>query len=952
MDDFNLRLWSSIYLRAPPYHHIRDINGNSGRNSSVQLSMNTTLERVGLGFDLQNMAVMQVNGNILIIILNNGKIIAIDLFHPESVYDLQLPLKDSGQTSSAKLIRGLFQDPTGTHVLVSTKSGDVFYIKDLNTKIRTLLRLKNIAIASVAWCPAEPERNTGEILIGTEDGCIYESLVEASSSTNDYLKREDKYIKKLWTNPNHSTITGLYALQPKGNKYRQVVAYSNGKVWRWWGELTLKKHSNDYHPRYTHFFTDTNCKSQDYGAPEVPCFAANGNVIAFSCDKGVMCGVLPQDSSTSSSWDLDLFEFDLKVSHIILSTYHVFGIGSNGRVIGYNRLNKKLVFDGRPSIEVADGSDQMSEPLTQIFIQGACCDPKFTTQWMYSSTEIFELKIEDEAADVWNYWLQVGEYEKALELTKGDPVKNDIVRRKYGMSLLDSGDAVKAAELLGKSTEPLEGVALKLLGGHSYTALSVFLQTRLKSKQQTPLQQKILASWLIEVYMEQLDSMDDQLALTVKESEVEDNRAALVKSFQQFVTSNTKLLDKETVYEIISGHGRRNELLYYATSIGDTEYVVGYWIRNENWSEALHVLLKENELNLVYRYASVLLMSAPKETVDTWMRMTTLEPEKLIPAILNYSAVAQKTAALEQNRNQAIRYLEHIIDRQQCRDITVNNTLVVLYAKNKMELELLKYLANHKGMYDDLFSLRTCWQCDCIKGAIYILSTMGLYHDAVQLALDKNELELAYQIADTPSSQPELRKQLWLKIAERVIKTSMFTEALTTRNEKLTPLSDLLDRCSLLNIEDILGLLPDFTQIDEIKEQVISSMERYNASIGQLTREMDESLATAQHIQTEMKQFTKRHVLVEPGEQCCLCGFPLATRWFYVFPCQHSFHFDCLVKELSTTSSIRANLSEVKLNDPKAEKILSRQCVLCSESRLETIDRPLVSSHQKDIWAI
>lgn len=949
--------------------------------------MITTLERVGLGFDIQNIASMRVNGNILVIISNTGKIIAIDLFHPESVNDIQVPLHHAGT------VTGLFQDPTGTHLLVSSSSREVFYIKDLNGKIKSLSRLKNIPFVSVAWNPAEPERNTGEILLGAEDGNIYETMID--SSGNDYLKREDRYLKKVWSSDN-SAITGIYAFQPRGSKHRQVVAYSQGKIWSWWGEFALEKHrSSDHSPRYTSLFqSDSKSTFKDYGKPHDEseyCFTANGNTFAFTCSKGVMCGTFNNDPSSLGSPTMTLFDIDTVsgITALLVSSYHLFVIESSGRVRGFNRLNKKPIFAGQADMAGADDqlpkSDHLTNTSSSIAIEGGCCDPKFNTFWIYGVTEILELKLEDEDADIWKIWLEKGEFEKALSMTGDDGAAADLVKRKYAHALMESDDPEsfrRAAVLFGQSTEPFESVALELLklktnndANIHHDALKNFLQTRMRMRNQTPLQQKIISSWLVEVYMEQLDEIDDQLALLISDvddkgaserrSAAEIRRAETKTAFQQFVTSNTKILDKGTVYEIISSHGRRAELLYYATSIGDTEYVVGYWIRNEAWTDALQVLLKENEVSLVYRYATVLLTSSPKETVDTWMLMTSIEPEKLIGPILQYSSIIEKSHSQPiSGRNQAIRYIEHVIDRQKCRDISVNNALIVLYAKSKAETELVKYLTTHRGIYDDLFALRTCWQTECIKSTIYILSSMSLYQDAIQLALDKDEMELAYQIAESVSNQNELCKQLWMKIVERVLKKTLFVDAVAGDNSKqavnsaqqIEPIRQLLERCTVLNIEDILGLLPEFTSIDEIKDQVITSMERYNNSIGQLTREMDESLITAQHIQSEMKQFSKRHVLIEPGEQCCLCGFPVATRWFYVFPCQHSFHFDCLVKELSTDSSIRSKLADVKLNDPTAEKILARQCVLCSETRLDTIDRPLVypgrGNQNQDLWTL
>ena len=35
--------------------------------------------------------------------------------------------------------------------------------------------------------------------------------------------------------------------------------------------------------------------------------------------------------------------------------------------------------------------------------------------------------------------------------------------------------------------------------------------------------------------------------------------------------------------------------------------------------------------------------------------------------------------------------------------------------------------------------------------------------------------------------------------------------------------------------------------------------------------------------------------------KCTICTYPLLIRGFYLFPCQHSFHIDCLVNDVSST---------------------------------------------------
>jgi len=55
-----------------------------------------------------------------------------------------------------------------------------------------------------------------------------------------------------------------------------------------------------------------------------------------------------------------------------------------------------------------------------------------------------------------------------------------------------------------------------------------------------------------------------------------------------------------------------------------------------------------------------------------------------------------------------------------------------------------------------------------------------------------------------------------------------------------------------------------------------------------------------------------RFITVDAGERCSVCSIPILTRQFYVFPCHHTFHADCLVgltKEYLPAHALRRLLS-------------------------------------------
>ena len=107
-----------------------------------------------------------------------------------------------------------------------------------------------------------------------------------------------------------------------------------------------------------------------------------------------------------------------------------------------------------------------------------------------------------------------------------------------------------------------------------------------------------------------------------------------------------------------------------------------------------------------------------------------------------------------------------------------------------------------------------------------------------------------------------------------------------------------LESTNLLKIEDILPFFPDFVVIDDFKEEICSALEDYSAHIERLKEDMTEATRSAEAIKADIAELDNRFVVVEAGEKCGVCRQQLLTRQFYVFPCQHCFHADCLIQEV------------------------------------------------------
>lgn len=131
-----------------------------------------------------------------------------------------------------------------------------------------------------------------------------------------------------------------------------------------------------------------------------------------------------------------------------------------------------------------------------------------------------------------------------------------------------------------------------------------------------------------------------------------------------------------------AGHGRVDDLRFYAELIGDLDWVLSHCTQQSKWDEALGLLRKHSNpqqiSELFYKYCPVLMQHRPKETVDMLIEVKTLNPKRLIPTLMRYESVASD----EQKRaedNHAIRFLERCI--KSSNDPAIHNYLVSLYAK-------------------------------------------------------------------------------------------------------------------------------------------------------------------------------------------------------------------------------------------------------------------------------
>ncbi|KAH9310908.1 hypothetical protein KI387_025943 [Taxus chinensis] len=386
----------------------------------------------------------------------------------------------------------------------------------------------------------------------------------------------------------------------------------------------------------------------------------------------------------------------------------------------------------------------------------------------------------------------------------------------------------------------------------------------------------------------------------------------------------------DALKKIHSIYGRVDELVFFASLKEQHETVIHHYIQQGEARKALEVLQKSNvSLELQYKFAPDLIMLDPYETVESWMITNNLNPRRLIPALMRYSSEPHT----KEEAHEAIKYLEFCVQRLQNEDPAVHNLLLSLYTKQKDESALLRFLQCKYGkgrpgrpdvFYDPKYALRLCLKEGRMRACVYIYSMLCMHEAAVALALQVDP-ELAMAEADKVEDDEDLRKKLWLMVAKHVIEQ----EKGTKRENIRKALAFLKETDGLLKIEDILPFFPDFALIDDFKEAICSSLEDYNKQIEKLKQEMNDATHGADNIRQDISALAQRYAVVDRDEECGVCrrriltsrsghgvarGFTSPMAPFYVFPCEHAFHAQCLIGHVT------------KHTDPtEAERILDLQ---------------------------
>ncbi|XP_059616594.1 vacuolar protein sorting-associated protein 18 homolog isoform X2 [Phlebotomus argentipes] len=889
-----------------------------------------------------------VSNGWLMLVMANNVVFRMQLVDINRSDEVALEKYTAGQEISR-----VFLDPLGAHLLIALVPKSTQFVPELlylhrsQSKPKRIDKFRDHEITCVAFnYENDSETSTGAILLGTSRGLIFE--VELAVESDKVVHNNWKQVFDIGRNEN-IPITGIeYFRVPNTSEYI-VLATSVDRFYKF--QETIK--SDDRQPLQSIFNSYLNVPEDIQDFHEIK------SVAKGKTTKLRVCYDYKSHFPRSFGWITEpcIFygEMDAKSDSparmvhnkripfpeneknapvaFALTDFHAILVYPD-HLTAISLLNYQVVYE-----------EFISENLGPL--QNAVRDYRENVIYVYSTKVIFRIRVTNEERNVWQIYLEKGEFDRALRYAKDNPAHLDIVLCKQAEQCFNRKEFIESARLFAETKSSFEGICLKFLEINENEALMIFLRKRLEGlKAQDKSQITMLVVWMVELFLTEMARRGDsqeQVRVLQRDFDVFMNTPRVVECMKT---------NRSVIYDLMASHGDAHNLATFTAVNRDFENVVNQHIALGKFLEALNVLRGQNRPELFYKYAPILMENIPAETIAAAMAQgKRLDPVKLLPTLIVLESDVHVT--------EIIRYLEYCVHLLGCSETAIHNFLIKLYAQNRSEKLMIFLETQGKDVsmihYDVHYALRVCRQHNVAEACVFLQCLLEMWHQAVELALTVNT-KLAQHTASMAPDR-DLRRKLWLRIAEHEIRG----------REDVKEALELLQECDLLRIEDLLPFFSDFERIDHFKEAICDALKEYNLKIQEQRRDMDESAKSAEKVRAELQSFRNRSVTISASDQCTICSAALLVRPFFVFPCGHKFHEDCLEKHLAPLLGAEAaqRLSGLKLRlsmlgagegdaqnarealKEEIQSIVAADCCFCGELTIETIDKPFISDWER-----
>ena len=534
-------------------------------------------------------------------------------------------------------------------------------------------------------------------------------------------------------------------------------------------------------------------------------------------------------------------------------------------------------------------------------------------------------------------------------------------------------------------------------------------------------QRTMLCTWLCELYVHQIATLT--LANDIDKD--------LMNKFQEFLRQHRSSLDPAITMKLIASRGLQPLIVFYAQLIGDYDKVIYFYLNDRRYNDAVTLLSDapfELVENLIYKTSPALIEAEPEATIAMMSSKPKLVLNKCLPALLRYcekiDACHANDHSLEMDYegrhvNFAVKYVEDrltIYDndyfvngdqekrKQKCDLYQLYIFLLAKYdtASEEKLVSILYPLLDEVSIggtcdedvlvatfiarckesgndanksiipFDVEFALNVCNIYKRNRSCVLLNALLGHFEEAVTRATEF-DVQLAQEMASKPSSLVE-KKHLWRLIISKLL------VGVDDRDKNGIVMDSLKASDGILQIEDVLEYMSDVNDIDQFKDEICTTLENFSSKIEGLRGEMHELAESTESIVSELEVMKKRGYGFSTVQKCEYCNDAVFARPFYMFPCSHGYHSDCIMKRLSEhlepvqVESVKGIQEKLKIATKRAQDLdrramiqqeylqneidgyIAAECPLCGDAMVRSIGKSLINEETKyeelRFWAI
>ena len=582
---------------------------------------------------------------------------------------------------------------------------------------------------------------------------------------------------------------------------------------------------------------------------------------------------------------------------------------------------------------------------------------------VYSKKNIYKIPLDNENDNLYEDYIQKGDYKTALLLKKDDALLRPSLHKLYADNLFNNKQYLEAAIEYAFSNEIFENVCIKFLKINNTVGLIRYLilimqfrlnhiktekkkdkmeegetngETKENNKEQF-IERYLLHTWLLELLAEKL------------ENENNDELVKEIKGITKYESVGSKYLDENLIYNILNLFNKQDELIAFAAFKKDYEIIIRSLISKKKIDLTLEQFnlsfcgdggqLDAKLKKYFYKYGNILIKENIPKTIDSLNQYFRPDnPEELIRLLIspNFKSITEN----ESNFKIEMKYIKDLMKPDKKKDKEQKNVLnkyqnlhnlyILLVSQSKFGTYKQSFLRELKSIIDTFTQNQQFEKKGKITDKIYfdlnfakkifkekedtkskeilclIYFLLNQYLDSIDVAIENNFEELLLYLTKNILDE-KFRKKIWLKIF-----------VYEKEKHNLTKAKEIIEKSdNIIKIEDVIPLMSDNEKLNDLKEELAKCIQNSDESIIKLNNEIREFNEANNSINKDIDFSEKKAVKKKFTDlRCSKCNKNINTgknSKFYLFPCQHIFDLQCLV-------DIYMEFATYKLKDEEFKK--------------------------------